>query len=143
MPITSPDAVIESPVFIDDLDLDGEEHHLQPEVGSEEVSPANHPDKPPPTITISDDEDEVVFHGYRSPPKDSSTVHTVISGGQMTLNLPNGGSLVISRTQRHILQVIPPAGLTRQEQQQQCQHADRLLSQPPQSATGTYIRRRI
>ncbi|KAL5966500.1 Death domain-associated protein 6 [Taenia solium] len=138
MPITFPDAIIESPVFIDDLDLDGEEHHLQAQVGSEEVSPAKCLGEPPSTITISDDEDEVVFRGYRPPPKDSSTVHTLISGDQMTLSLSNGGSLVISRTQRHVLQVISPVGMTQQQQ-----HAAYLLSQLPQSAMRTFIKRRI
>ncbi|VDK37322.1 unnamed protein product [Taenia asiatica] len=138
MPITFPDAIIESPVFIDDLDVDGEEHHLQAQVGSEEVSPAKCSGEPPSTITISDDEDEVVFRGYRPPPKDSSTVHTLISGDQMTWSLSNGGSLVISRTQRHVLQVISPVGMTQQQQ-----HAAYLLSKSSQSAMGTFIKRSI
>ncbi|KAL5103701.1 Death domain-associated protein 6 [Taenia crassiceps] len=114
MPITSPDATIESPVFIDDLDLDGEEHYLLPQVESEEGPPVDYADKSPSTIAISDDEDEVVFRGYRPPPENPSTVHTLLSGDQMTLSLSSSGSLLISRTQRHILQVISPMEMSQQ-----------------------------
>nr|CDS23759.1 Daxx protein [Echinococcus granulosus] len=143
MPISSPDAIIESPVFMDDLDLDVEEHLPQTQVEMEvEVPPVECPSTPTSTITISDDEDEdepqVVFRGYPPPPKDFPAMQTLMSGDRMSLQLSYGGCLVISRSQRHVLQPIPTMEMIRQQCQQQCQ---RLLSRPPRSAMGSFIRR--
>ncbi|CDS36871.1 Daxx protein [Echinococcus multilocularis] len=119
LPISSPDANIESPVFMDDLDLDVEEHLSQAQVEmEEEVPPVECPSTPTSTITISDDEDEdepqVVFCGYPPPPKDFPAMHTLMSGDQTSLQLSYGGCLVISRSQRHVLQPIPTMEMIRQ-----------------------------
>ncbi|VDM32216.1 unnamed protein product [Hydatigera taeniaeformis] len=111
MPVSFPDANIESPIFMDDLDVDGEEHYQQPQVGKKVPRGDSNIGKPPSTITISDDEeDEVIFRGYRPPPKQPSTMSALVSSGDhMTLSWSNTGGLVICRTQRQVLQVVPPA----------------------------------